>query len=260
MNAGREAEVAEQEPAGWLAKLGLTMAVPRVAVLGLARSGIGAARLCLHHGCRVDLLDLKAPEGSEEALRELVERGALLRLGPHHPEWLSGLDLVVKSPGVPAGIALLAEARARGVAAIGECELASLAARGPILAITGTNGKSTTTAWAGDILRLAGMKVQVVGNIGRAFSEGVLEAADATFVCEISSFQLEDTVTFRPAVACLLNLTPDHLDRHGNLESYLEAKLRIFDRQRDGDVALVGPDESLARAARRRAGGVSRAS
>ena len=219
-----EVSLAREEQT-WLEPAGVKPPVgpPRVAVLGLARSGIGAARLLLSRRCRVDLLDLRLPEESAESSRELAARGASLRLGPHDPAWLSGYDLVVKSPGIPGSIPFLAEARRRSVPVIGELELAWLAARGPVLAITGTNGKSTTTAWAGDCFRVAGRAVQVVGNIGRAFSEGVLEAEDATFVCEVSSFQLEDIVSFRPRVACLLNLTPDHIDRHGTLEAYREA-------------------------------------
>ncbi len=222
---------------------------PRVAVLGLARSGVAAARLLLDRGCRVELLDLVMPVDEEASIRDLEQRGARLRIGPHDPAWLPEFDLLVKSPGVPAGAPFLIEARARGVPVIGELELAFLAAAGLILAITGTNGKSTTTAWAGDMFREAGVPVQVVGNIGRAMSDGVLEDPDAVFVVEVSSFQLEDARTFRPRVACLLNLTPDHLDRHGSLEAYREAKFKIFDRQEEEDLALIGPDEDLAKLA-----------
>src|SRR5512140_652557 len=184
----------------WLEPLGLTTveAGRRVAVLGLARSGIGAARLLLSRRCAVDLLDLREPDDAREAIAALTAEGAALRIGPHDPDWLANYSLVVKSPGVPAHVPFLAEARRRGVPVIGELELAFLAARGPVLAITGTNGKSTTTAWAGDMLRTAGAHAVVVGNIGRAFSEGVLEDPDAIFVVEVSSFQLEDARTFRP--------------------------------------------------------------
>jgi UDP-N-acetylmuramoylalanine--D-glutamate ligase len=227
----------------------------RAGVVGLARSGIGAARLLLSRGGEVELMDLRMPEESGNALDALASRGALLRIGPHDPAWLSRLDLLVKSPGVPAAAPFVREARRRGVPVIGELELGFLAARGPVLAITGTNGKSTTTAWAGDCLRAAGVPALVVGNIGRAFCEGVLEDPGATFVCEVSSFQLEDTVTFRPRVACLLNLSPDHLDRHGSMEAYREAKLSMFDRQTEEDLALLGPDEALASLARPRVRG-----
>jgi len=226
----------------------------RVAVLGLARSGWGAARLLCARGARVDLLDLEAPSGTEEAalLDRLIGQGARPRFGPHDPAWLAEIALLVKSPGVSGSIPFLQEARRRGIPIIGELELAFLAARGPVLAITGTNGKSTTTAWAGDILRRAGQAHHVAGNIGRAFSEAVLEDPERIFVLEVSSFQLEDTRAFHPRVAVILNLTPDHLDRHGDLRAYLEAKLRIFERQETDDVALLGPDEDLARRARPR--------
>jgi len=216
---------------------------------------MGAARLLLARGCRVDLLDLALPREGREALAHLQRGGARLRVGPHDPDWASDYDFVVKSPGVPRGIEFLRAAERSGVAVIGECELAFLASTGPVLAITGTNGKSTTTAWAGDMLRRAGAPALVVGNIGRAFSEGVLEDPAACFVCEISSFQLEDIRRFRPRAAVILNFTPDHLDRHGSLEEYREAKLRIFARQGPEDLACVGPDPDLAAAARPRAPG-----
>jgi UDP-N-acetylmuramoylalanine--D-glutamate ligase len=225
---------------------------PRAAVLGLARSGLGAARLLLDRACEVVLLDLKHPEGSDSGLEALVSRGARLRIGPHDPAWLTEIDLLVKSPGIPATVPFVGEARARGIPVVGELELASLAARGPIIAITGTNGKSTTTAWTGDILRGAGGRALTVGNIGRAFSEGVMEDPEAVFVTEVSSFQLEDVRLFRPHVGCLLNLTPDHLDRHGSMEAYFELKLRLFARQGSGDFAVFGPDEDLASRARPR--------
>ncbi len=228
---------------------------PRVAVLGLARSGLGAARLLIDHDCTVELLDLKTPAGHESQLEELRAAGIPLRIGPHDPAWLRGYDLIVKSPGVPAEIPFLAEARRLGVCVIGELELAFLAAEGPVLAVTGTNGKSTTTAWLGDMLREAGLPVEVVGNIGRSFSDGVRHNAGAFFACEVSSFQLEDIRSFRPAVACLLNLTQDHIDRHGTMEAYREAKLSIFRNQEPGDLSMVGPDDALAEEARTRTRG-----
>jgi UDP-N-acetylmuramoylalanine--D-glutamate ligase len=219
---------------------------PRVGVLGLARSGLGAARLLLGRSCQVDLCDLRLPEEGRGAILACQDLGATLRIGPHDPSWLDQYDLLVKSPGVPAEIPFLVEARRRGLPVIGELELGFLAARGPVLAITGTNGKSTTTAWAGDILREAGLRAQVVGNIGRAFCDGVIEDDSSIFVVEVSSFQLQDVRTFRPRVAVLLNFTPDHLDRHGTLQAYLEAKLALFREQGEDDLALIGPDEELA--------------
>ncbi len=223
--------------------------VPRAGVIGLARSGVAAARLLQSRGCAVELFDLRYPEEHASALRGLEAAGAIPRYGPHDPAALEGLDLLVKSPGIRADIPFLAAAARRRVPVISELELAFLAAAGPVLAVTGTNGKSTTTAWAGDMIRSAGLAVQVVGNIGRPFSEGVLEDPQAVFVCEVSSFQLEDVRTFRPRVALLLNLTPDHLDRHTSLDEYRSLKLRLFDQQEPEDLAIVGPDDALAAAA-----------
>lgn len=236
-------------PLGLPRRMGSSLARPRAAVLGLARSGLAAARLLLDRGCEVDLLDLRCPDGEAESIRDLEARGARSRLGPHDAAWLTEFDLIVRSPGVPSGIPFLQAAGQAGTPVIAELELAFLAAEGPVLAITGTNGKSTTTAWAGDMLREAGLPVQVAGNIGRAFSEAVRADARARFVCEVSSFQLEDVRTFRPRAGILLNLTPDHLDRHGTLEAYRETKMRLFDRQEKDDLAVIGPDDDLVRAA-----------
>jgi UDP-N-acetylmuramoylalanine--D-glutamate ligase len=249
--AGTESAGAGGGAAWPLGPLGITARGrrPRAGVLGLARSGVGAARLLHARGCEVELFDLHRPQEHEPDIRALEKAGAIPRIGPHDPGALDGLDLLVKSPGIRADIPFLTAAAGRGVAVISELELAFLAARGPVLAVTGTNGKSTTTAWAGDMLREAGLPIQVVGNIGRPFSEGVLEDPDAVFACEVSSFQLEDVRTFRPRVGLLLNVTPDHLDRHGSLEHYYAVKLRLFDRQGEDDLAVFGPDDVLAAAA-----------
>ena len=184
--------------------------VPRVGVLGLARSGVGAAQLLLARGCEVELLDLRSRRSRRRRSGSPGGgRRACSRIGPHDPAWLDGSRPPREEPRHPRRYPLLsAAARRRGVPVISELELAFLAARGPVLAVTGTNGKSTTTAWAGDMLREAGLPAQVVGNIGRPFSEGVLEDPDAVFVCEVSSFQLEDVRTFRPRVGALAQLHP----------------------------------------------------
>jgi len=218
--------------------------VPRVAVLGLARSGLAAAKLLLARGCQVELWDLHRPDDEilNEQLDERVRDGGCLFLGPHQSSWLDRIDLLVKSPGVDPRIPFIVTAKKMGVPIVGELELASLAAEGPIVALTGTNGKSTTTAWVGHMLTTGGKPAEVVGNIGRPFSEGVLASSDATFVTEVSSFQLEDISTFRPQVATWLNFSPDHLDRHGRLEDYRAAKMRLFENQCDGDIAVLGVD------------------
>lgn len=219
---------------------------PRAAVLGLARSGRAAARLLLSRGVKIELLDLKLDPAAQTEIDELVAGGATLRIGPHDPSWLDAYDLVVKSPGIPPRVPFLIEASRRGLVVIGEVELAWLAARGAVLAITGTNGKSTTTAWAGDMLARAGIAVQVGGNIGRPFADCVLADPTACFVIETSSFQIADSKSFRPRVAALLNFTPDHLDYHADLAEYREAKLSLFDRMGPDDVAVIGPDDTLA--------------
>lgn len=234
---------------GWpLAALGLGVrSAPRVLVLGLARSGLAAARLLHARGARLRLLGLEGPSRPDLAarLQELVEAGADLRLGPHDPAALEDVDLVVKSPGVSSEIPFLVAARSQGVPIVGELEIAALAAAGPIVAITGTNGKSTTTAWVGHMLETGGFAPEVVGNIGRPFADGVLARPEATFVVEVSSFQLEDTRTFHPRVATLLNLTPDHLDRHHTMEAYAGAKARIFAQQNTDDLAVLGGGPEL---------------
>ncbi|MEZ4651477.1 MAG: UDP-N-acetylmuramoyl-L-alanine--D-glutamate ligase [Candidatus Eisenbacteria bacterium] len=234
--------------AGWpLSALGLpARSEPLVLVLGLARSGLAAARMLLARGAAIRLLGLERPEGAEgERLTELVARGASLRLGPHDPADLDGVDLIVKSPGVRPEIPFLEAAREAGVPIVGELEIAFLAAEGPVYAITGTNGKSTTTAWVGHMLAAAGREVEVAGNIGHAFADAVMRSPGAEFVVEVSSFQLEDTLTFHPRVATLLNLSPDHLDRHGTLEAYAAAKSRIFRNQTEADIAVFGGDANL---------------
>lgn len=225
---------------------------PRIAVLGLARSGWSAASLLAERGRALLLLDRRDDPSAHERARALQQSGAHveLQLGEHDPGALSGIDLIVKSPGVDPRIPFLQEARLRGVPVIGELELGALAVKGPLGAITGTNGKSTTTAWTGDMIRRSGRAVQVVGNIGRPICDGVRIDPSATFVAEVSSFQLEDTDRFHPNVATLLNLSPDHLDRHQDFAAYRAAKLRMFRNRTAEDVAVLGegPDmDELAR-------------
>jgi len=170
----------------------------------------------------------------------LREAGVEVVLGADNPELLDGVDLLVKSPGVPPAAPLAAAARQRGVTVWSEVELGSRLLANPILGVTGTNGKTTTCELLGDIFRAAGMDVAVAGNVGRPLTglDGALGEGD-WIVCELSSFQLEDIDTFRPHIAVLLNLTPDHLDRHETFEDYRTAKIRIFENQTAEDVAVV---------------------
>jgi UDP-N-acetylmuramoylalanine--D-glutamate ligase len=170
----------------------------------------------------------------------LREAGVEVVLGADDPELLDGVDLLVKSPGVPPAAPLAAAARERGVTVWSEVELGFRLLANPILGVTGTNGKTTTSELLGDIFRAAGKDVAVAGNVGRPLTglDGALSEG-AWIVCELSSFQLEDVDTFRPHIAILLNLAPDHLDRHENFEDYRAAKLRIFGNQTAEDVAVV---------------------
>jgi len=212
-----------------------------VAVAGAARSGIAAARLLAGHGARVVLSDVRPSVPDAEPLRAI---GVDLELGGHQMDTFARADLVVTSPGVPPEQPVIAAARRAGVPVIGELELASRWARGRIVAITGTKGKSTTTELTGRMLEAAGHQVTVGGNIGAPFSAQVDRSTPETLhVVEASSFQLEQIVTFRPWIAVLLNFSPDHLDRHPSVEAYAAAKARIFENQEASDWAVVNADD-----------------
>ncbi|HEX3737460.1 MAG TPA: UDP-N-acetylmuramoyl-L-alanine--D-glutamate ligase [Solirubrobacterales bacterium] len=213
-------------------------------VVGLARSGQAAARLLAARGERVRAVDSGRPEGAER----LSEEGVEVFLDTDGLAQLEGVHTVVKSPGVPREAAVIATAAARGIEVTGELELAWRALPNRFLAITGTNGKTTTVELLGHIFRGAGEPVAVAGNVGVPVAGlvGELEP-DATVVCEASSFQLEDASLFSPEGAVFLNLAPDHLDRHGDLPAYRDAKLRIFANQGNDDVAVWnGDDPELA--------------
>ena len=224
----------------------------RVLVVGAARSGVAAAELLARRGARVTLTDLKAAVDAEARLRDA---GVALELGGHRAETFEAADLIVLSPGVPIDLPELARARAAGVPIIGELELASRWLRGPIVAITGTKGKSTTTTLVGRMLEAAGKRVMVGGNIGVPLSSQVdASTADTVHVIETSSFQLEASDTFHPWIAALLNFSADHLDRHRTEEAYAMAKKQIFARQTPRDWAVINADSpealQLAREAR----------
>ena len=215
-----------------------------VVVVGLARSGVAAAELVASRGARVVATDSK-PEGelAQEALT-LRDQGMRLEAGGHRVDTFRQADLVVVSPGVPWNAPELEAARAAGAEVIGELELGYRLLKGTVVAVTGTKGKSTTTAALGAMLRENGGDVRVGGNIGTALSGLVDGSTDATtFVLEVSSFQLEASDTFHPHVAVFLNLSPDHLDRHASFGEYAAAKARIFARQDEGDWAVVNADD-----------------
>jgi UDP-N-acetylmuramoylalanine--D-glutamate ligase len=220
-----------------------------VTVVGLARSGVAASRLLRALGARVTGTDARpAAALSPEALA-LGAEGVRLVVGGHPPEAFADAELVVVSPGVPADHPALGACRARGVPVVGELELAYRAMTAAFVAITGTNGKTTTTALAGALLAESGRPVLVGGNIGRPLAgEALAFPGEGWVVAEVSSFQLETTETFRPCVAAVLNVTPDHLDRHGSLAAYTEAKARIFRCQEPSDWAVLNRDDPGAAA------------
>jgi UDP-N-acetylmuramoylalanine--D-glutamate ligase len=201
----------------------------RALVVGLARSGLAAAAALARRGSHVVATDRSADVDPGR----LADLGVELRLGTEEEALLEGVDVVVKSPGVPAESSLVRGARSRGLPVWSEVELGYrlLPARSRLVGVTGTNGKTTTTELLGAILRAAGRPVEVAGNVGRALTEAAESAAEGSWIaCELSSFQLEDVHTLSCEVAVLLNLEPDHLDRHGSFEAYRAAKLRIFER------------------------------
>jgi UDP-N-acetylmuramoylalanine--D-glutamate ligase len=224
-------------------------------VVGLARSGQAAAALLHARGEQVIAVD-RAPL---ERLRADLPAGVELHAGTDGIALLERVRAVVKSPGVPATAPVVAAARERGIPVLGELELAWRCVDREVVAITGTNGKTTTTELLGHLHREAGVPVAVVGNVGTAYASLALEAADVldpdtVVVCEASSFQLEDTVAFAPEAAVLLNLDSDHLDRHGSIEAYHRAKLNVFAHQGNDDVAVAPEDlaiEDLGGCARR---------
>jgi UDP-N-acetylmuramoylalanine--D-glutamate ligase len=216
----------------------------RVLVVGAARSGVAAAHLLAGRGARVTLTDRKAEIADAAGLRAA---GVSLELGGHVAATFDASDLIVVSPGVPRDLPEVTHARSIGIPVIGELELASRWLRGPIVAITGTKGKSTTTTLVGRMLTAAGRRVLVGGNIGVPLSAQVEQSTDDTVhVVEASSFQLESTDTFHPWIAALLNFSPDHLDRHADEAEYAAAKVRIFANQQPRDWLVVNADSAEA--------------
>lgn len=237
----------------------------RVTVVGLARSGVAAARLLQAVGASVTVADSKEEAGLAEALSRLDRRGLTVKVGSDYESALERAELVVISPGVPSRLGSLAAARGRGVRVIGELELASRFLNAPILAVTGTNGKSTTVTLTGRLLNESGQRAFVGGNLGTPLCDAALEACRAGgpagrggtpydyIVAEVSSFQLETIERFHPWVAAVLNITPDHLDRYASVDEYAEAKTRIFENQTARDFALLNLDDDRVQGLRNRA-------
>jgi UDP-N-acetylmuramoylalanine--D-glutamate ligase len=215
----------------------------RVAVAGAARSGIAAAELLARRGALVTLSDMASVVAADDLAR-LTAAGVSMELGGHEPSTFAGADLIVMSPGVPPDIPVVSAARAAGVPIIGEVELAFRWLKGRVIAITGTKGKSTTTALIGRMLGRAGFTVTVGGNIGAPVSAQVeASTPDTLHVVEVSSFQLEQIDRFRPWISVMVNFSPDHLDRHRTVEAYASAKARIFENQEVDDYAVINFDD-----------------
>jgi len=213
----------------------------RAVVVGMARSGVAAVELLLEQGAQVTAVDQSAV-----ANPKLVELGVSVQ--PQEASAFEGADLVVLSPGVPADLDVLQPVRGRGVPVVGDLELASWFLKGEVIGITGSNGKTTTTALTGHILQASGIPVQVGGNIGTPPASMVRTSRAGQWnVLELSSFQLETISTFRAHIGAALNVTPDHLDRHYTFEKYAAAKARLFENQLPEDFAVLNADDPVTR-------------
>ena len=216
----------------------------RVLVVGLGKSGVASAVFLKSRGARVTVSDAKPEAELRDEILLLLEHGITVETGGHGDRTFRGQDLIVVSPGVPADAPQLVQARNLGEPVIGEIELAAQFLPGSIVAITGANGKTTTTSLAGEIIAAGKFPTLVGGNIGTPAISFVDQAGPATWtVLEVSSFQLETIVEFRPRIAVILNITPDHLDRHRTFANYVNAKARIFENQRPDDFTVLNADD-----------------
>ena len=215
----------------------------KVLVVGLATSGIPTVNTLLSLGAEITINDIKQEDALKEVLEQIQTDQIHMILGSH-PEKVSQYDFIVLSPGVPTDLPFLTEARGQEVPVIGELELAYQLCAADFVAITGTNGKTTTTALTGEIFQNAKKETYVVGNIGVAAVSKSLEASsDAVMVTEVSSFQLESIIKFKPYIAAILNITPDHLNRHKTMKNYIDAKANIFINQTANDILVLNRDD-----------------
>jgi UDP-N-acetylmuramoylalanine--D-glutamate ligase len=219
----------------------------KVLVVGLGKSGLSAALFLRQRGAQVTVSDMRSAAALAKEIPALLEHGIMVESGGHGLLTFRRQDLIVVSPGVPLDTPELVQVKAFGLPVIGELELASQFLKGSILAITGSNGKTTTTALAGEILAGAGIESQVGGNIGTPVVDLIAKSTDKSWsVLEVSSFQLESTQLFHPKIAVILNITPDHLDRHGSFENYALAKERIFSAQTKADSLILNAGNARA--------------
>lgn len=217
----------------------------KVLIVGLARSGVAAALELKNSGVKVIANDIKTREQLKD-VKTLETNGIELVLGEHPLSLLSNCDMVVVSPGIPNDLQILEEARKRDIPVISEIELGFLLTNVPIIAVTGTNGKTTTTTLIGEILKNDGKNLALAGNIGIPLvSEVDRDDKKDYLVVEVSSFQLENIMHFRPRVSVILNITEDHINRHGTFENYIEAKARILENQTGDDFAVLNYDDKI---------------
>ena len=220
-----------------------------VLVCGMARSGISAAVLLNKKGCSVTLQDLKTADKLDKTeIENLEKQGITLFLGSNPDDIADKFDLMVLSPGIPTDLPFVLKARESGAEVIGETELAYRFCKAPVAAVTGTNGKTTTTSLVGEIFKNYNSSSFVVGNIGMPFCDYVDDITEDSLVAaEMSSFQLETIVKFRPHVSAVLNITPDHLNRHKTLANYIAAKERVFENQTDEDYTVLNYNDEATR-------------
>lgn len=220
----------------------------KILVLGAGISGIAVAQILQRAGAYVTLNDAKPKEEFKKDFSFLENQGIELLLGRQDQALLDGVDILVVSPGISIYIPLIETARKRAIAVMSEIEIAYRLCKAPIIAITGTNGKTTTTTLVGEMVKTTGLEIVVGGNIGAALSQEAQGVSSAGLVvAEISSFQLEGSVDFRPKIAAILNITPDHIDRHRTMEGYIQAKERIFMNQQKDDYLVLNYDDSQVR-------------
>ena len=216
----------------------------RVLVVGMARSGVAAAKLLHKAGAKVVINDNKTADQLGDALLPLQGLDIEYALGCPAAECLNGLDAMIISPGIPDTAGFVVKAKEMGIYVTGEQEMAYQLSSGEMVAITGTNGKTTTVSLLGEIFRNAGRTTHVVGNIGYPYSAAGFDSEDSDmFVCEVSSFQMETAETFHPRCGALLNITEDHLNRHGTMENYALTKMRMFQNMTAEDVAVFNADD-----------------
>ncbi|MFU0799217.1 MAG: UDP-N-acetylmuramoyl-L-alanine--D-glutamate ligase [Xylanivirga thermophila] len=219
----------------------------KVLVVGMARSGVSAARVLKGLGCRVIANDIKKTDELRDVEQELGPLGIELYFGVQPDDIVEQMDMVVISPGVPIYTPFVQKAKENGIEVISEVELAYRLCSAPIVAITGTNGKTTTTSLIGEILKNAHMNTYIVGNIGKPFVAQTKNIQDGdVVVAEISSFQLEGIKYFKPKISVILNITPDHLNRHKTMENYINTKAKIFKNANENDYVVLNSDNSLS--------------